>query len=99
MNHNPSPASPEALERLAQRRAKAKIGWYTHACIYLLVNLMLAAISYSNGEYWAVYPALGWGIGLLMHGVAVFFLAGGSDLQERMVQKERDRLTRRGQGD
>lgn len=39
-----------------------------------------------------MFPALGWGIGLTIHGMVVFFLAGGINLQERMVQAERDRL-------
>ena len=93
MAFTPSPLSPEALERLAQRRAKAKMGWYIHASVYTLVNLLLVTLSVSSGRYWAVFPALGWGLGLLVHGVVVFRLFGG-DWHERMVQIERDRLAR-----
>jgi hypothetical protein len=39
-----------------------------------------------------VFPALGWGLGLAVHGAVVFVLAGGSGLHERMVRAERDRL-------
>lgn len=91
------PLTPEALERLAQRRAKAKMGWYIHASVYTLVNLLLITLSASSGRHWAVFPALGWGLGLLLHGVVVFLLAGGT-WHERMVQTERDRLAQRGQG-
>lgn len=97
MARAPFPLSSEALERLAQRRAKAKMGWYAHASVYVLVNLLLVTLSVGSGHYWAVFPALGWGLGLLIHGVAVFFLSGGSDWHERMVQAERERLARRGQ--
>ena len=82
----------DPIERLARRRAGAKMGWYIHASVYLLVNLLLVALSVGSGRHWAVFPALGWGIGLAIHGVFVFFLAGGSNLHERMVQAERDRL-------
>ena len=93
-----SPLSPEAFERMAQRRAKAKMGWYIHACIYILVNLCLITVSLTSGRYWAVYPALGWGLGLALHGMSVFLWGAGSSLRERMVQKERERLARRGHG-
>lgn len=82
------------LESLAQRRVRAKLGWYTHASVYLLVNLLLTTLSVSSGKHWAVFPALGWGIGLAAHGIAVFFLAGSGALRERMVQAERERLLR-----
>ncbi|RZJ15341.1 MAG: 2TM domain-containing protein [Acidovorax sp.] len=74
-------------------RAGAKLGWYMHAGIYLLVNLLLITLSAASGRHWAVFPAVGWGIGLAVHGAIVFVLAGGSGLHERMVQAERDRLT------
>ena len=36
---------PDDLERLARRRAGAKLGWLMHAAVYVAVNLMLAALS------------------------------------------------------
>jgi hypothetical protein len=90
------PLSDDPIENLARKRAGAKLGWYIHAAVYLLVNLLLASLSYSAGRHWAVFPAAGWGIGLLVHGMVVFFLAGGSDLHERMVQAERNRIAQNG---
>lgn len=84
-------ATEDSLERLARRRAGAKLGWYVHASVYVLVNLLLATLSLASGRHWAVFPALGWGLGLAVHGVVVFFVASGG-LHERMVQAERDRL-------
>ena len=92
------PHSPEALERLAHKRAGAKLGWFVHAAVYLLVNAVIFALS-SNGlghRPWSLFPLLGWGLGLALHGVSVFVL--GSGLRERLVQKERERLQRQ-QGD
>ncbi|BEP95985.1 2TM domain-containing protein [Acidovorax sp. sif1233] len=86
------PTFNDPIERLARKRAGAKLGWYMHASVYLLVNLLLVTLSASSGRHWAVYPALGWGIGLAVHGIVVFLLAGGSGLHERMVQAERDRI-------
>jgi hypothetical protein len=86
----------EELERLAHKRARAKLGWYSHAALYLLVNLFLFLVS-SQGfgqRHWSVFPLLGWGLGLALHGVSVFLLGNGSGLRERLVQKERERLQR-----
>jgi hypothetical protein len=82
----------QQIERLARRRAGAKMGLYIHATLYILVNLLLAALSASSGRHWAVFPAFGWGIGLAVHAFIVFFATGGGGLHERMVQAERNRL-------
>jgi hypothetical protein len=90
-----TPPLRENLERLAHKRAGAKLGWYVHAVIYALANLLIFAMS-SHGlgsRPWSPFPLLGWGLGLALHGVSVFVL--GSGLRERMVQKERERLQRR----
>lgn len=90
------PLSPEELERLARKRAGAKLGWYTHAALYVVVNLFLFALSeHAFGHRrWSVMPLLGWGVGLALHGASVFLLGAGGGLRERMVQKERERLQR-----
>jgi hypothetical protein len=96
----PSALNPEQIERLARKRAGAKLGWYTHAAVYVVVNLFLFALSpYGFGHrVWSVYPLLGWGLGLALHGISVFLLGAGGDLRERMVQKERERLQRERHG-
>ena len=91
-----APLSNEDIDRLARRRAGAKLGWYAHAAVYLIVNLFLFALSeFAMGQRrWSIYPMLGWGLGLVLHGVAVFLLGSGSGLRERMIEKERERLRR-----
>ena len=90
------PLSPEEIDTLARKRAGAKLGWYMHATVYVLVNLFIFAISeYGFGtRRWSVYPLLGWGLGLVLHGASVFLIGKGSGVRERMVQKERERLQR-----
>ena len=94
-----TPLSSEDLERLAHKRAGAKLGWYVHAAVYVVVNLFLFALSVytSGGRPWSVIPMLGWGLGLGLHWISVFLLPAGGGLRERLVQQERERL-RRGQG-
>ncbi len=92
--------TPEEIDRLARKRAGAKLGWYIHALVYLTVNTaMFAASIYGLRQRpWTIYPALGWGLGLALHGIAVFILGNGSGLRERMVARERERLQREQQG-
>ena len=92
--------TPDDIEQLARRRAGAKLGWYAHAIAFTVVNLVLFGMSrYGFGDRpWSVYPLLGWGLGLALHGISVFVLGTGSGLRERMVQKERERLQRERDG-
>lgn len=90
---NPHTPQDKNIERLARKRASAKMGWYIHAAVFIAVNLMLLALSALSGRHWAVYPAFGWGIGLAVHGAVVFLLTGGAGLHERLVRQERERLS------
>lgn len=82
------------LERLACRRAAAKMGWYTHALVYALVNVGLIAIAVDNGQSWYAYPLLGWGLGLAIHGAAVWLLSPGAQWREQLIERERQALLR-----
>ena len=85
-------------ERLARRRAGAKMGWYIHAAVYLLVNVGLVALSMGQGRSWAAYPLLGWGLGLLVHGFVVFAAIPGGGLYERLLARERRALQQKDPG-
>jgi len=87
----PSPL-PAELERLARKRAKAKAGFFIHAVIYLALNTGLTVLALSKGQSWSIWPAAGWGFGLLMHGLAVFGFSAGSGLQKRLLEHERNKL-------
>ena len=80
------------IERTARRRAGAKLGWFIHAMAYVAVNALLATIAAMSGRDWAIFPLLGWGLGLAIHGAVVFFATGGAGLYDGMVRRERERL-------
>ena len=84
------------LRRKAERRAGAKFGFYIHATVFVLVNLGLVGLNLlvTGGPRWFVFPMLGWGIGLLAHGLATFIQL--SDFRERAVQAEMRKLRERG---
>ncbi|MFD2756300.1 2TM domain-containing protein [Comamonas terrae] len=86
-NHDPA-VSPHALLRLARRRARMKLGWYLHATVYVLVNLGLAALAALHGRHWAIYPAVFWGLGLAIHGAAVWLCSPRGTLWTHLVNRE-----------
>ena len=66
-------------------------GFYTHLTSYVLVMLVLFVINlvFTPGYIWAFWAALGWGIGILVHGLNVFELVNwfGPDWERRQVEK------------
>ena len=87
------------LDRLAERRVKARLGWTTHATVYAIVISSLTLLGWWQGRFWPIAPALGWGLGLAVHGLSVFVWGSGSRLRAGMVQRERERLQQRQVGD
>ena len=65
--------SEEAILRRAKKRAKAELGFYSHITTYLAVISGLAIVNLLTTRYpWFVWPALGWGIGVFSHYMAVY---------------------------
>src|SRR4051812_36164828 len=55
----------------AEIRAGRRRGLGIHALVFLLVNAFLFLINFLStpGEWWVLFPVLGWGLGLLFHAV------------------------------
>ena len=83
------------IERLARKRAGMRLGWMIHAVVFVAINAMLAFIALSAGRGWAIYPFLGWGLGLAIHGAVVLATLPGNGLMEQLVAQERRRLAAR----
>jgi len=83
------------LRQLAERRVRARYGFWTHAAIYVVVNTGLVAINLatSPGVLWFVWPMFGWGVGLVAHGVTVYAALSGA--HDRAVDAEMRRLRER----
>jgi len=62
------------------------------AC-YVVVNAFLVAVNLATSPeyFWAKWAILGWGIGLILHGVGVFIVGGNSRLKERLIKREMGR--------
>ncbi|MFS0671244.1 2TM domain-containing protein [Peribacillus frigoritolerans] len=65
-------------------------GFYIHIMVYVLVNVMLIAINLSTdpGYWWFLFPLGGWGIGVLIHGIAILAQGNfGSEWEERKIKE------------
>lgn len=69
----------------AHRRVKARLGFMIHLSIYIGVNTMLAVIAWQADKTWNLYPLLGWGLGLAIHGLGVLV---GPSLYDTMLARE-----------
>jgi hypothetical protein len=85
------------LHARARRRVGIKMGFYTHALVFVLVNLGLFTLnSVVGGTRWSQFPLWGWGLGLAIHGVVAFIGLQGQGLRERLLNSEIERLRRQG---
>lgn len=86
-------ASEAAILRRARRRARAEVGFYAHLMSYLGVMAFLALLNILTARYpWFLWPALGWGLGLFAHYMAVF---GSRTLKEKYFYPAVEREVRR----
>jgi len=78
----------------ARRRVRGIRGFYIHVAVFVAVNIVLHVINVVTTPkvYWAFWPLLGWGIGLLAHGLATYrwmpFL--GKDWEKRTIRELMD---------
>lgn len=66
-------------------------GFFFHFSAYVLVNAILIAVNLllTPDRLWFYWPLLGWGIGILAHGLAVHFSTG-----EKVRRRSRTRGAR-----
>lgn len=58
----------------ARERAQAKVDFFGHLIIYIVVNSGIVALNLltTPNNFWAIFPIVGWGIGLGSHFASVF---------------------------
>lgn len=75
----------------ALERVRAKRDFRNHVAVYVIVNLMLVviwALSTSPGYFWPVWPMLGWGVGLAIHGWKTFL---EKPISEEEIRREMEK--------
>lgn len=80
----------------ALKRVKKIKGFYTHAIVYFIINIMIVIINIQNlneGEtyfqFQNFFTAFFWGIGLVAHGLSVFMpnWIMGQKWEERKIKE------------
>lgn len=78
-------------EQKVFKEVQAIKGFYSHLSTYVLVISMLFVINLlSNPDYiWAFWPALGWGLGIISHGLRAFglFKLFGPEWEKKQIEK------------
>ncbi|PUE32504.1 XRE family transcriptional regulator [Limnohabitans sp. Jir61] len=94
MNTATAPTTPHAFdaeEALAFAQVRKLKGFYLHLAQYLIVVTLLLGINlWTHPQYlWVGWVAMGWGIGVLFHGLRVFerFSPFGADWEKKEVEK------------
>jgi hypothetical protein len=75
----------------AIKRIKAKNDFKTHLVVYVAVKAMLVVIwAFTNGGFfWPIFPIVGWGVGVVIHGYQVY---RGNIYTEEQIQREMEKL-------
>ena len=86
-----STAAFDAEEALAFVQVRKLKGFYLHLTQYVIVVTLLLGINlWTHPQYlWVRWVAMGWGIGVLFHGLRVFerFSPFGADWEKKQVEK------------
>jgi fatty acid desaturase len=83
--------------RRAKRRVSVLKGFYIHLASYIGVMVLLFFIDFlTGGGWWFYWPLLGWGIGIVAHGLTVFGIGGflGSDWEEKKTRDLMNKMHR-----
>lgn len=77
-----------------REQSKARVEFRIHLYVFIIVMAFLALIDLiSSPEHiWFIWPLLGWGIGITIHGLTVYYASGRPSLKDRMIEKEMNKL-------
>jgi hypothetical protein len=94
----------EIRERV-EKRIKERNDFYIHLVVYIVAVAMMwafwAFIGGDGGFAWPLIAMVGWGIGIVAHGLTIFFksperVAARERMIQREIERERERLEQAG---
>lgn len=91
------PADDPRLRARAKQELEARAGFRQHLTVYLAVMGLLTAIWLvaGGGYFWPVWPAMGWGLAVVLHLAA---LRWDGEVSETQIAEQARRLAAREQG-
>ena len=95
-NGNATSEADARLMKLAKKRVKAKREFVWHLATYVLVNSFLIFIFLTTsgifGYFWPMWPIMGWGLGLALHGVSLALTLSDNTGSDNKIMEEYNRL-------
>ena len=92
----PDPSVDPRLRAEALRRLEARRDFRTHLTVYAAVMALLVGIWLvsGGGYFWPIWPAMAWGLGLVLHGASLTW--DKEPTEEQIAAEARKILERRG---
>lgn len=82
--------SQQSTYARAKERVNDLKGFYSHFIIYLVfVPVFILLNSFSPSFFWAIFPIVGWGIGVVSHAAQVYGWSPffGKDWEKRKIEE------------
>lgn len=74
----------------AKRKMENLKRFYSHLTVYILVNIMIFIVNLITdpGDWWFIYPLLGWGIAIVIQAFTTFVPDKfGTDWEEKKIKE------------
>lgn len=82
----------QELYRHAQQRVRTRKKFYSHVITWVVMSVFFILLNLATTEYfWAIFPILGWGIGVAFHGIQVFT----NEWEDAEIDREYERLRKK----
>lgn len=77
----------------AKMIVELRLSFFIHLTVYVCINTLLIIINLNTvpEKLWFKWPLMGWGIGLVIHGLITFLNPKISSLKEKMIEREMKR--------
>jgi hypothetical protein len=83
---------PQTLYKKANARAREKKRFFAHFLRWAVMSIFFILVNIFTSDYfWAIFPIMGWGIGLAMHGIKVYT----NEWEDSETERELRRLKRK----
>lgn len=78
----------------AEAESRVNLVFWIHVGVYFVAITGMSVLNYlqTPHQLWAVWVALGWGAGVILHGLLIYF----SQPRERAIRRTMARMNRRG---
>ena len=82
----------EELYDYARKRVKRRRKFYSHLITWVVMSVFFILLNLVTSDYfWAIFPILGWGIGVAFHGIQIFT----NEWEDSEIDREYERLKKR----